>query len=443
MPEKQVTFFIRCINITGVTLVFISLFLDWTINQRFFQITEYIFPAGGLFIILGVILNVFGIILYFFSEQWKIKSFLFQIASIAFISFVILIVTNNFVDFLNQLSIGYFLCGLGLILITFEIVIFFINELSFKPEKESAVKENRKNLEKIEKKFYEALNHAVRRKIISIIGGQGSASFTDFKKELKIGTGTLYHHLDVLAPLIYQKKDKKYYLNNLGKLTLKFMEENIHFLGSINLKKKSPDEDQGDKNRWRSIKKYTTYLNLESIYKVIYNREDKRLLPLMLVPISLFFTGALLGFQNHMYFFVYYAFAGSTTIPVITPMFQVPAYFFQAIFSWFAVWCYIEVSGYIYFKLKGNYLKSLIGTGFSAIPITIYEIIFYILKILGFALGTMLSGFLLIVAQICTLYLLSTFIMFHKRIKMDKTLLIVLPTHYLSILVNIALYFFL
>ncbi|MHA1372079.1 MAG: winged helix-turn-helix domain-containing protein, partial [Promethearchaeota archaeon] len=280
MPEKQVTFFIRCINITGVTLVFISLFLDWTINQRFFQITEYIFPAGGLFIILGVILNVFGIILYFFSEQWKIKSFLFQIASIAFISFVILIVTNNFVDFLNQLSIGYFLCGLGLILITFEIVIFFINELSFKPEKESAVKENRKNLEKIEKKFYEALNHAVRRKIISIIGGQGSASFTDFKKELKIGTGTLYHHLDVLAPLIYQKKDKKYYLNNLGKLTLKFMEENIHFLGSINLKKKSPDEDQGDKNRWRSIKKYTTYLNLESIYKVIYNREDKRLLPL-------------------------------------------------------------------------------------------------------------------------------------------------------------------
>ena len=56
----------------------------------------------------------------------------------------------------------------------------------------------------------------MRRKIIKIIGDNDCSSFTILKTELKVSTGTIYHHLESLSQLIEQKEDKKYYLNDLG-----------------------------------------------------------------------------------------------------------------------------------------------------------------------------------------------------------------------------------
>ncbi|MFW9946978.1 MAG: winged helix-turn-helix domain-containing protein, partial [Candidatus Odinarchaeota archaeon] len=68
----------------------------------------------------------------------------------------------------------------------------------------------------MESNFYYALGHDLRRKIIKIIGDNEFSSFTTLKKELKVSTGTIYHHLDALSQLIEQRKDKKYYLTELG-----------------------------------------------------------------------------------------------------------------------------------------------------------------------------------------------------------------------------------
>ncbi|MFX1596293.1 MAG: ArsR family transcriptional regulator, partial [Promethearchaeota archaeon] len=72
----------------------------------------------------------------------------------------------------------------------------------------------------------------MRRKIIRIIGDNEYATFTKLKKELKVSTGTIYHHLDTLSDLIEQKKDKKYYLKELGIYAYNSLKDNIESIQS-------------------------------------------------------------------------------------------------------------------------------------------------------------------------------------------------------------------
>ncbi|GAB4318455.1 MAG: hypothetical protein Kow0069_21590 [Promethearchaeota archaeon] len=69
-----------------------------------------------------------------------------------------------------------------------------------------------------EEQFYAALSHDVRRRIIKLVGSSegGFSSFTKLKEALKVSTGTLYHHLEALGPLIEQDRQRKYGLTELG-----------------------------------------------------------------------------------------------------------------------------------------------------------------------------------------------------------------------------------
>ena len=64
--------------------------------------------------------------------------------------------------------------------------------------------------------FYYALNHPLRREIISLLGSRGSLSSTELKRLLKIGPGKLYYHLDILRGLVEQDENKKYKLSDKG-----------------------------------------------------------------------------------------------------------------------------------------------------------------------------------------------------------------------------------
>ena len=103
------------------------------------------------------------------------------------------------------------------------------------------------SFEKREGKFYNALDHEIRRTILRMVGKDGLSSFTQFKKTLKVSTGTLYHHLDVLKDLISQNESRKYILTNLGKRALNFLVLNYDSIEATNL------EDQKCKHppgRW-------------------------------------------------------------------------------------------------------------------------------------------------------------------------------------------------
>ncbi|MBD3407986.1 MAG: hypothetical protein GF411_17835 [Candidatus Lokiarchaeota archaeon] len=72
-------------------------------------------------------------------------------------------------------------------------------------------------------KMFNALAHKIRRKIIVMVGNQGSVTYTDLTK-LGLEPGTLYHHLDILvkseAAILIQGKNKQYSLTDLGEAAL-------------------------------------------------------------------------------------------------------------------------------------------------------------------------------------------------------------------------------
>ena len=78
----------------------------------------------------------------------------------------------------------------------------------------------------------------MRRKIINIIGENKFSSFTLLKKELKVSTGTIYHHLDTMSQLIEQKDDKKYYLTELGLHAYDSLKDNIDTIITPDFSKK-------------------------------------------------------------------------------------------------------------------------------------------------------------------------------------------------------------
>jgi hypothetical protein len=68
------------------------------------------------------------------------------------------------------------------------------------------------------------LRNNARRQIIETIGQEGRAGFKDLKTKMNIGVGTLYYHLDMLSDYLGQDAEKKYFLNDRGKLLYKALQ---------------------------------------------------------------------------------------------------------------------------------------------------------------------------------------------------------------------------
>ena len=64
--------------------------------------------------------------------------------------------------------------------------------------------------------IFSILAHPVRRRILSEIFSNGYLSFSIMSKEWKIATGTLYHHLNTLKPLVTQNSESQYILTEEG-----------------------------------------------------------------------------------------------------------------------------------------------------------------------------------------------------------------------------------
>ena len=64
--------------------------------------------------------------------------------------------------------------------------------------------------------LFNLISHPIRIKIIELLATNGSMGFSELKKELRISTGSIYHHLSVLSDFIIQDEKKKYKLNQEG-----------------------------------------------------------------------------------------------------------------------------------------------------------------------------------------------------------------------------------
>ncbi len=432
--QRQPPYGVRSINLAGNALILASAFFEWTKTRTFAQAMADSVPWGGTLLVSAAIANVCLTILYLLQGKRRILWFVLQAIATSIIIFIFLTVTNFFVDFFNSLEVGYFLCGLGIVLTVLELVSLFI----FNPGLEGQVGADRGNMAdgtatmgnataELEKKFYEALDHEIRRRILRMIGENGVGTFTDFKNTLNIGTGTLYHHLNILSPLVFQKDDKKYYLTKLGEMTLRFMQDNYPYLGTV---KQRDLEGKATRN----LQRYLRYLDARPLFAKLFNGTPRFRVIYLLIPLAFYMVGAFLGFQNYLYFFVVH------TSPLFAPLPQVPAFIIQAVISWFAMWALIEVLCYANYKKKADFPTSLAGCGISSFPILVYELAIFAMRAASVNVPDVISGALLVVAQLVTVYFLVLFQMYQKGLKLEKSISIVLPAHYIAIFIYLLVF---
>ena len=72
---------------------------------------------------------------------------------------------------------------------------------------------------------YTVLGSPIRRRIILLLAEKGPLTFSELKREIKVGVGTLYYNLDGLKGFVERGKGKKYYLTKRGRALYEFIRE--------------------------------------------------------------------------------------------------------------------------------------------------------------------------------------------------------------------------
>jgi len=264
-----------------------------------------------------------------------------------------------------------------------------------------------------ESNFYYALGHKIRRRIIELIGENGFSSFTELKKELKVSTGTIYHHLDTLSTLIKQKSDKKYYLTEFGIRAYDSIRNNM---GSLSF-----DISKKDYNSF--LMKGLMHLTPK---RIIVTNNKPNLLVITFSFMILILGGTFCALNGLYPFFLLFE-----TIPEIlyVPLFN----FLFFIFNFFVFFLTIEAICRIFYKKKGDSMEFLSTFAIIFLPSILYLIIHYfflVLMINEFTFIGIFDNIIMIIFQVWSLWLLTYSITTYKRLKIENALIISLVLHY-------------
>jgi len=255
------------------------------------------------------------------------------------------------------------------------------------------------------------LGHGLRRKIISIIGENKFTSFTYLKKELKVSTGTIYHHLDTLSHLIEQFDDKKYYLTELGTHAYNSLKDNINTIITPDFSKKEFSSPILKGLMRLTPKKYINYKSNQMIYTIF-------------ISITIALIGAIFCGLNGL-FPLFLFFGQSTFLQIILAI----------IFIGNIVFFFLINEGIcrIIYKKKENTLKFLISFPIILFPLDIYLVLRFILFSTGslnFPAVRILDNVLVILFQVFSLWLLTYNLSVNKKLKIENSLIISLLIHY-------------
>lgn len=285
-------------------------------------------------------------------------------------------------------------------------------------EKEGFQKRNEESND-VEARFYYALGHELRRKIIKIIGENKYSSFTQLKKELKVSTGTIYHHLDTLSQLIEQKNDKKYYLTELGLHAYDSLKDNINNIIT---------PDFGKKEFTSPILKGLMHLTP----KKYINYENNIKIKVLVISSLITLAGAILCGLNGLFpFFLYF----EETLINIDLVDVALKSLLSLIFIANMLFYFLVNEGIcrIFYKKKENSMRFLISFGLILFPLDLYLILRLILILTGsydFASIKILDNVLMILFQVWSLWLLTYNLSVNKKLKIENSLIVSLLVHY-------------
>ena len=266
-----------------------------------------------------------------------------------------------------------------------------------------------------EEKFYVALGHDIRRKILKIIGDNGFSSFSVFKKQIQSSTGTIYHHLDVMKELIIQDEKKKYHLTPLGEHAYQFLSNNIE---SIEIVSK-----QDEKTKFNKENRLYDYFLFKKLFDYFSTETKKSILILFGILLSI---GVLSGINNLQIFLFFIR-----EVQVGEQLF----YFFIidsiTIFISYLILIYTtEILSYIIFNNHNNWKKFLNILSIPYLPILIYLGLYTILNLIFPTIDPLFFDILLLLFQVWSMILLAKAISNVKLVKFERGLLLAILIDY-------------
>jgi DNA-binding transcriptional ArsR family regulator len=250
-------------------------------------------------------------------------------------------------------------------------------------------------------RYYTLLRDPARRRIVEILGEQGKIGFKELRQSLGLGVGTVYYHLDMLSEFVTQDKERKYVLNDRGRLLYASLKE-----GSL-----PPALEMGDALSHRVGR----WIFLSPVFA-------KSARPLVLLPVAFVvlllgaFGVAMVGVQPMLFFYRPFTALGFEAV------------FALFIANWVGLYLFGEVMVYLFFKRSGSDLQLFVCLGVAALPLAVFP---YLFLFLDYAV----LQYLLFAFQVWTLLLLSAAFSFGKGIRLDKSIILSLVVIYLNTMI--------
>ncbi|MCS7114165.1 MAG: winged helix-turn-helix domain-containing protein [Nitrososphaerota archaeon] len=263
-------------------------------------------------------------------------------------------------------------------------------------------------------RYYALLKDPTRRKIIEILGTQGKIGFRELREALGLGVGTVYYHLDMLSDFLEQDKQRKYRLNDKGRMLYRVLKEGA-VPASLGISESFSH-------------RFVRWIFLSPLFALTSK-------PLRFIPISaaVLILGAfgvsLARLEPALFFYFPHPTSNPSSLAVLF------------IFNWAGLFLFAETLAYMLFKRVGNDLQLFTCIGLAAAPLAAFPYIHMavptILEALGlYALNpeTVRQG-ILVILQIWSLLLVSAAFCHGKGLRLDKGILLSLTAIYLNMAV--------
>ncbi len=248
---------------------------------------------------------------------------------------------------------------------------------------------------------YTLLRDPTRRKIIEILGETEKIGFKELKQTLGLGVGTVYYHLDMLSDYLTQDKQRKYRLNDSGRLLYKSLKGGS-MLGTLHI---------GETFSRRLVK----WLFLVPLFaKTI---RPLRLLPLSLVVLVLGALGSAFASSLSLLFF-YSPFTG----------YQFEATALLYFFNWVSLFFFSDLVIYVFFRRIGGDLQLFVCVGIASFPMALFP---YVYMFFSYEV----ARYFLFLFIVWSVVLLSSAFSFGKGLRLDRSVVVSLLVFYLNVVV--------
>jgi len=260
---------------------------------------------------------------------------------------------------------------------------------------------------------YSILKHPIRMKILEILAGKETVSFTELKNTLNIGTGKIYYHLDALGPLIMQNEKRQYLLSKDGKRVYSFITSSKDKLSTLAI----------TEPRWNKLTRgFFLALFPKSYFAFLM---DRPLIQLTSAICLVVLGGwiAMMASLNPTILFL--TFTPTPSINIITLFIE----------GWLGLFILSELLSTLIFRRTKNHLGLFVSSAHAFIPLIIFSIIHAVNRYYPFGFTGPVAYLCLILAQIWALCLLAAAISLSKELKIDKSLLLSLLIFYLNVVI--------